>query len=197
MPFRRLTIVVAVAMLASFAIPFSARSSVAASNAAPVPGGIPDGVPPAALRSEPSLPVPAGWGLPDRFPRTSGTGRYAQGAFEWTDFLYDDHGALGATVAPPITGLAPSRGTYAYSAGAAHNNGADIFRLGVAANGNGSRWRVDWTTLDDPNLPIVAFAIDRDGNASTGASSWGAGSGLTSAGIDHVVVVSSRGAWVT
>ncbi|MCU1428154.1 MAG: peptidase, partial [Actinomycetia bacterium] len=42
-----------------------------------------------------------------------------------------------------------------------------------------------------------AFAIDRDGNASTGASSWGAGSGLTSAGIDHVVVVSSRGAWVT
>ena len=56
----------------------------------------PPGVPPAATRAEPVLPVPAGWPFPDRFPRTSGTSRLAGGAVEWTDFLYDDHGAIGA-----------------------------------------------------------------------------------------------------
>ncbi len=197
MPFRRLTTVAAAATFVCLAIPMQARPTAAAPNSTPAPQGIPDGVPPAALRAEPRLPVPSGWPLPDRFPRTSGTGRYAQGAFEWTDFLYDDHGALGAVVGTPITGLAPPRGTYVYPAGAAHNNGADIFRIGVAADGNRSLWRVDWTTLDNPNLPVIAFAIDRDGNAATGASSWGAGTGVTSAGIDHVLVVSSRGAWVT
>jgi hypothetical protein len=196
-PFRRLTTVAAVAMFACLAVPVHAQPGVAAPSASPAPQGMPDGVPPAALRAEPTLPVPSGWPFPDRFPRTSGTSRYAQGAFEWTDFLYDDHGAFGATVRPPITGLAPPRGTYVYPAGAAHNNGADLFRIGVATGGNGSVWRVDWTTLDNPNLPVVAFAVDADGNAATGASSWGAGSGLTSNGIDHVLVVSSRGAWVT
>jgi len=120
-----------------------------------------------------------------------------RGAYEWSDFLYDDHGAVGATVGLPVAGLAPSRGTYVYSSATAHRNGADIFRLGLAPTGTGSLWRVDWTTLDDPNLPLIAFAIDSDGNTATGGSSWGSGTGLTSPGIDHVLVVSSRGAWVT
>ncbi len=196
-PFRPLPVVVAVATVACLAVPVVAQPSAAAPGGTPVLPGIPDGVPPAALRAEPTLPVPAGWPFPDRFPRTSGTGRYVQGAYEWTDYLYDDHGALGATVSAPITGLAPPRGTYVYPAGASHNNGADIFRLGVAPDGNRSRWRVDWTTLDDPNVPIIVFAIDRDSNTATGTSAWGAGTGLTSSGIDHVLVVSSRGAWIT
>jgi predicted esterase len=169
----------------------------AAASATTSTGGLPDGVPPAARRAEPALPVPAGWSFTDRFPRTSGVGRYVQGAFEWTDYLYDDHGATGAVVASPVAGLAPPKGTYVYPAGAADGNGADLFRIGVAADTTRSLWRVDWTTLDDPSIPIVAFAIDSDGNAATGASSWGAGTGLTAPGIDHVLVVSSRGAWVT
>ncbi|MDQ1466622.1 MAG: hypothetical protein QOH10_1037, partial [Actinomycetota bacterium] len=169
--------------------------AVAATAATPV--GMPDGVPPAAVRPEARLPVPSGWAAPDQFSRTSGTGRYAKGAYEWTDFLYDDHGATGTVVAAPVAGLAPPRGTYVYPAGAAHGNGADIFRIGVAATKTGTSWRVDWTTLDDPNLPVIAFAVDSDGNPTTGGSSWGAGSGLTSNGIDHVLIVSSQGAWVT
>jgi hypothetical protein len=196
-PFRPLATFAAVATFACLVLPPSAVPGAAASAATSPPQGMPDGVPLAALRAEPALPVPAGWPFSDRFPRTSGTGRAVKGAFEWTDFLYDDHGALGATVRAPVTGLAPSRGTYVYSASTAHNNGADIFRIGIGTEGNGSVWRVDWTTLDDPALPVIAFAIDRDGNAATGGSSWGAGTGLTSNGIDHVLVVSSRGAWVT
>jgi predicted esterase len=196
-PFRRLTTVAAAVAFACLVVPAHAQPGAAAPSTTSAPQGMPDGVPPAALRAEPTLPIPSGWSFPDRFPRTSGTGRYAQGAFEWTDYLYDDHGAFGATVRPPVTGLAPPRGTYVYPAGAAHNNGADLFRIGVAIDGNSSVWRVDWTTLDNPDLPIVAFAVDADGNTATGASSWGAGSGLTSNGIDHVLVISSRGAWVT
>lgn len=177
--------------------PAPAVVASAAPAAQVAPAGLPDGVPPAALRPEATLPVPAGWTAPDAFPRTSGTGRYVHGAYEWTDFLYDDHGALGALVSQPVAGLAPSRGTYVYPAGTAHGNGADIFRIGLAATGTGSLWRVDWTTLDDPNLPLIAFAIDSDGNPATGGSSWGSGTGLTSPGIDHVLVVSSRGARVT
>ena len=42
------------------------------------------------------LPAPAGWPFGEEFPRTCGTGRLADGALFWTDFLYDDHGATGA-----------------------------------------------------------------------------------------------------
>ena len=84
----------------------------------PPPHGLPNGVPPAATRAEPVLPTPAGWPFPDRFPRTSGTSPLTGGALEWTDFIYDDHGALGRTGRrsrrrawrPPI-------GTYQYPAG--------------------------------------------------------------------------------
>lgn len=86
--------------------------------AAPVPG-LPDNVPPAALRPEPSLPVPAGWPFPDAFPRTSGSLRLVDGALEWSDFLYADHGASGLLVAQPLVPLAPTYGTYVYPDGAA------------------------------------------------------------------------------
>jgi pimeloyl-ACP methyl ester carboxylesterase len=163
--------------------------------ASPVPG-LPSGVPPAALHAEPTLPRPAGWPFPDRFSRTSGTSRLAGGALEWTDFLYDDHGAVGSGTPSGVTSLAPARGTYTYPQGKADGNGADIFRAAIGLSGSNTYWRVDWNTLDDPSIPVAAFAIDSDGNASTGVAAWGAGTGLRSAGIDHVLVISSRGAWV-
>lgn len=162
----------------------------------PPPQGLPSGVPAAATRPEPALPVPAGWPFPDHFPHTSGTGRLTGGATEWSDFIYDDHGAIGAPVGGSVAGLAPALGTYAYPAGNALRNGADIFRLGIGRDGSASYWRVDWNTLADPTIPVIAFAIDADGSAVTGVPSWGGGTGLRSAGIDHVLIVSSRGAWV-
>jgi hypothetical protein len=174
----------------------TASGRVAQPRATGVVSGLPSGVPPAALHAEPTLPRPAGWPFPDRFSRTSGTSRLAGGALEWTDFLYDDHGAIGAGTPSGVTSLAPPRGTYSYGASKADGNGADIFRAGIGLSGANTYWRVDWNTLDDPSIPIAAFAIDSDGNRATGVSAWGAGSGLRSAGIDHVLVISSRGAWV-
>ena len=144
---------------------------------------------------------PTAWPFSNAFPATSGTGRLDGGASLWSDFVYDDYGAsslegLPASSFAGSTGLAPRQGTYAFPSGAADNNGADIFRAGVGLKGGFSYWRVDWTTLADPTIPIAEWTFDTDDNAATGASAWPAAAGVTSAGIDQALVVSSRGAWL-
>ena len=156
--------------------------------------GIPVGAPAAASAAEPGLPAPRGWPFPEAFPRTSGTGRLAGGAFFWTDFLYDDHGAKGIEGSAPISPLAPTVGTYTYASGSADGNGADIFRAAVGLDPHATYWRVDWVSLPDPQIPIAEWTIDSDDNAATGVAGWAAGAGITSPGIDHALVVSSRGA---
>jgi dienelactone hydrolase len=169
----------------------------AGSGSAPVaspPAGLPDDVPLAAVRPEPALPAASGWNGSSAFPRTSGTGRLADGAFLWTDYLYDDHGAVtvpGGDVAEAGT---PSFGGYTYPAGPAHNNGADVFRAGVLLDGDATVWRVDWNTLADARVPIAEWTFDTDDRAATGASAWPAGAGVSSPGIEKALVVSSRGA---
>ena len=106
------------------------------------PPGMPDGSRPRRCARNRRCPCPPGGRLP-RVPHLGHRYCHSTGAHEWTDFLYDDHGALGATVGVPVAGLAPPRGTYVYPAGTAHGNGADIFRLGVAPTATGSSWRVD------------------------------------------------------
>src|SRR4051812_24512409 len=158
--------------------------------------GIPSGAPSAALKGEPVLPTPHGWRFGDRFPRTSGTGRLGDGAAFWTDFVYDDHGAFGPGQQDSPAGLAPAKGTYSYADPDAKNNGADIFRTAVGADRSATYWRVDWTTLADSKVPIAEWTMDTDHNASTGGSSWPAGAGVTSPGIEKALVVSGQGAWV-
>src|SRR5688500_10718106 len=68
---------------------------MAPARASESPGRMPERVPPAAGRSEAAMPVPQGWPFRDAFPRVSGTGRLIEGALEWSDWLYDDHGATG------------------------------------------------------------------------------------------------------
>ena len=115
-----------------------AAALVAACPAAAVsPVGLPAGAAAAALRPEPSLPVPAGWPFPDAFSRTSGTGRMIGGAFEWTDWVYDDYGASSPqglplnTITSSADALSPAQGEYVYPTGAADGDGADIFRAAV------------------------------------------------------------------
>jgi dienelactone hydrolase len=158
--------------------------------------GLPDGVPDAALRPEPALPHAKGWPFAEAWSRTSGTGRLNGGASYWSDFLYDDHGAVGAEVEQPIAALAPTDGTYSYPAGPAKGNGADIFRNAVGLDRQASYWRVDWNTLVDPKVPVAEWAFDTDGSTATGAAAWPAGAGVSSAGIEKALLVSSRGAWV-
>ncbi|HEY2651965.1 MAG TPA: prolyl oligopeptidase family serine peptidase [Solirubrobacteraceae bacterium] len=186
-------LVSAAAVLVCVAAPASARAA----------SGMPSDVPAAGSRQPAPLPEPssAAWPFPSSFPQTSGTGRLAGGASLWTDFIYDDYGAT-APVAAPISSydqsstLAPRHGDYVFPAGAADNNGADIFRAGIGLKGNFSYWRVDWVTLADPSIPIAEWTFDTDNNAPTGASAWPAEAGVSSPGIDQALVVSSRGAWL-
>lgn len=172
----------ALSPLAAHASPPSATTSGAGPAHTQSGGvaGLPDGMPEAALAAEPALPMPAAWGFSEGFPRTSGTSRLDSGALLWTDWLYDDTGA----------------GMFTYSGENTGSNGADIFRAGVAADGEVTRWRVDWNTLIDPDVPIAAWTFDTDSDESTGAAEWPAAAGATSPGIDAALVMSSRGAWL-
>jgi pimeloyl-ACP methyl ester carboxylesterase len=157
------------------------------------PAGLPPDGPPALYEAEPALPAATGWPGPADFSRTSGTGRLDEGAFLWTDFLYDDHGAIGAGVGNVSTSAGtPSFGTYTYPSGPADSNGADIFTAGVLLKGDDTYWRVDWTTLADPTVPIAEWTFDQDDNAATGGSVWPGGANVESPGIDTALVVSSR-----
>jgi dienelactone hydrolase len=165
--------------------------------------GLPADVPPAAAQAAPALPEPSGsaWPFPSTFPQTSGTGHLAGGASLWSDFIYDDYGASGVQGLPTSSydqssGLAARQGDYVFPSGAAHNNGADIFHAGVGLHGAYSYWRVDWTTLADPNIPIAEWTFDTDNNPATGAAQWPAQAGVRSPGIDTALVVSSHGAWL-
>jgi hypothetical protein len=182
----------AMVLAASTATAITATASSTSPSAAAVTG-LPEGAPPAARRAEPTLAKPKGWPFSESFPRTSGTGRLAGGASYWTDFVYDDHGAVGIERGQ-TSSLAPTIGTYTYPAGAAHGNGADIFRAAIGLDSAASYWRVDWTTLVDAKVPVAEWVLDTDGNAGSGATTWPAGAGIKSAGIDRAIVVSSRGA---
>ena len=147
-----------------------------------VVGGMPEGVPPAALKSEPRLPAPAGWPFGEEFPRTCGTGRVTGGAVFWTDFIYDDHGATGLPVNIPTGGLmVPPRGTYVYPEGPAARNGADIFRVAVGLTDTDTWWRVDWNTLIDGSVPIALFTMDTNRGRAAGGE-WPAGAAAAPGG---------------
>ncbi|HVA61793.1 MAG TPA: peptidase [Mycobacteriales bacterium] len=175
------------------------------------PAGLPSGIPPASCAADPALPVPApsAWPFPDAFSHTSGTGRLAGGAFFWTDFVFDDYGALGNGTGQSDNSnpsdLAPTHGSYVHpgfdsansspaAQGKWHNDGADIFTAAVGLTGADSYWRVDWNTLTDPTVPIAEWTFDTDNNTATGGSAWPAGAGVSSPGIDKALVVSSHGA---
>src|SRR5579884_1289821 len=189
----------AVALLALAGLILLAGAHSALAHPAGWVKGLPAGAAQAALDAEPALPVPAGWPFRDAFPRTSGTGRLIGGALEWSDWVYDDYGPSAPQGAPvnQITlndPFAPAQGDYVYPAGAADNDGADIFRAAVGLTPADSVWRVDWSTLADPSVPIAEWTFDTDDDAATGASAWPAGANVSSPGIEKALLVSARGA---
>jgi predicted esterase len=173
-----------------------ASTSAHAAGASHTRQGLPPDGPRALDAAEPKLPTAAGWPASNSaFSRTSGTGRLADGAFYWTDYLYDDHGTTTAsTGGGSVTAGTPSFGTYTYPAGKSFNNGADIFRAAIALRRHASYWRVDWETLADKQIPIAEWTFDRDDNATTGRSRWPGAAGAQSPGIDTALIVSGRGA---
>lgn len=154
--------------------------------------GLPEGVPPAARGIEPALPVNPAWPFSGSAPRTLGSGRYAGGAYYWTDFIYDANGALGPN--PPAYRVGtPSGGSYHYPDEAMAGNGADIFRVGIGRDDTSLHLRVDWQTLLDPAVPIAAFALDyKEG----GQDSLPGIPRITAPGVDALVFLSSAGVTV-
>ena len=199
MRIRSLTALAAATGLLAAGAATAAPAPAAKAPALRAVAGMPDQVPAAALKVEPTLPVPKGWPFPEAFPRTSGTGRLAGGASFWSDFLYDDQGAVTTPLAAQskaIASLAPPDGGYTYPAGDASLNGADVFRNAVALDGDASYWRVDWNTLVDPDVPIAVWGLDTNASTQNGVRDWPAATGVRSAGLDRALVVSSRGAWL-
>ena len=159
-----------------------------------VGAGLPPGVPPAARRKEPRLPAADGWPFTERFSRTSGTGRTWNHALLWTDFLYDDNGAVSGPGVGESAGAWPF-GTYRYPEEDAAGNGADIFRAGIGIGPRNTYWRVDWNTLRNPKVPAAAFALDLDRSGGTPVL-WGGNVGVRSAGVDTTLVVTAVGAFL-
>jgi predicted esterase len=190
---RRLLTLVAIAAVVIGVAPATAALAATASHLR-LRHSLPVDAPTALYRNAPRLPNAKGWpGSNTAFPLTSGTGRLAGGGMFWTDYLYDDHGATTASTGGiSVTAGSPSFGTYTYPAGPASQNGADIFRAAVLRRAHASYWRVDWNTLASPRVPIAEWTFDRDNKASTGGTTWPAGAGVHSPGIDTALVVSRK-----
>jgi predicted esterase len=199
-------LLIAVAGLAD-AVPAGARAGKAltpriADSVRGIPG-LPTGVPPAATARPARLPRPSHrqWPFPSAFSYTEGTGRLDGGASLWTDFVYDDHGPLGSPVgiaaASLVSDLAPVHGGFTYPAGAADQNGADIFTAGVGYTRKATYWRVDWNTLVNRHVPVAEWTIagDHARHAPATATAWPGNAGVTtSTGIQYALIVTADGA---
>src|SRR5205823_1590644 len=145
-------------------------------------GGVPSGGPPALYQPPPDIPQ-----LQNRDARfvapyemVSGTERYVDGEYLYTDFLYDDEQATYPDD--------PTFSTYA-------NNAADLveFRISARAKDN-LAFRISLNTLLVPNSTIVVAAFDSDGNPSTGSSTLPRDPGMPFPGTDQVLTTWGTGA---
>jgi hypothetical protein len=155
-------------------------------------GAVPSGAPPAAFGELPLRARPASWPFDDGAPRTSGTGRYAYGAYYWTDFIYDANGAKGPNVPFYRIGT-PTGGSLNYPQASMAGNGADLFVVALGRRNGELFLRVDWQTLIDHSVPVAAFAVD---NQPGGSDSWPGIAGLRSPGVDALVLLSANGAFI-
>ena len=95
----------------------------------------------------------------------SGASAYRQGEFLYQDYLYDDHGARGASRDPgdPRTSndsFSLPNGTYTYPTNPAYaNNAADLVELRVKPVPSATNFRITLNSLTDPSLVATTIAI--------------------------------------
>ncbi len=95
----------------------------------------------------------------------SGASEYSRGEFLYQDFLYDDHGARGASRDPgdPRTGadtFSQPNGTYTYPTGPGYaGNAADLVELRVKPLAKATAFRLTMNTLEKPGLLAATVAI--------------------------------------
>ncbi len=95
----------------------------------------------------------------------SGASAYRQGEFLYQDYLYDDHGARGASRDPgdPRTSndtFSLPNGTYTYPTTPVYaNNAADLVEFRVKRLGSATGFRITLNSLKDPSIVATTIAI--------------------------------------
>ena len=171
---------VAVALISGAAI--AAPPVPAASDAHRAVPGVPEGGPPVLYAPPPNVPE-----LQNRDPRfrapyegVSGSERYVDGEYLYTDFLYDETGSYPSDFAR-------------YG-----NNAADLMEYRMSVRGGDLAVRLSLTTLLAADSTIAVVAFDTDRNASTGSSTLPRDPGMPFPGTDAVLTTWGTGAeWST
>ncbi|MDT0277110.1 prolyl oligopeptidase family serine peptidase [Blastococcus goldschmidtiae] len=115
------------------------------------------------------------------YDRVSGTERYADGEYSYTDHLYDDTGA-GARL------------TYPTDQARFAGNAADLVELRMAAEADEVAYRFTLNALVESDTTIVALAFDTDRNAETGSATLPRRPGSPFPGTDAVLTTWGTGA---
>jgi pimeloyl-ACP methyl ester carboxylesterase len=89
--------------------------------------------------------------------------------------------------------LAPAHGSFSYPAGD-EGDTADIFRAGIGLTSSASWWRVDWSTMPDPDKPIAEWTMTPSAAPKSATTTvWPGNAGVsTSTGIEYALLVTSK-----
>ena len=154
-----------------------------ATAAEPVLAGVPPGGPPVLYEPPPDAPQLQNRDRRFRAPYelVSGTERYVDGEYLYTDFLYDD-----------------SDTTYPDDFSRYGGNAADLVEYRMSVRGDDLAVRFSLTTLLVAHSTIAVVAFDSDRDPTTGSDTLPRDPGLPLPGTDHVLTTWGSGAeWST
>jgi poly(3-hydroxybutyrate) depolymerase len=171
------------ALVTLLAGPAVAKATAPASPSDAVTTGVPAGGPAVLYAAPPDAPQ-----LQNRDPRfrapyemVSGSERYVDGEYLFTDFIYDD----GDT-------------TYPDDFERYGNNAGDLFEYRMSVRGPDLAVRLSLTTFLAPDSTIAVVAFDTDRDPATGSSTLPRDPGLPFPGTDAVLTTWGTGAeWST
>jgi hypothetical protein len=114
----------------------------------------------------------------------SGTERYIDGEYQYTDFVYDDD-----TTTYPDSSRRESPLWPRY-----HGNAADLFEFRLSTRGDGLAARFTLNTLMQRDTTIMTVAFDSDNKATTGSKTLPRDPGMPFPGTDQVLTTWGTGA---
>lgn len=124
-----------------------------------------------------------------------------RGELIYDDYLYDDYGPNLDRLPNPTpfqSYLSATNGDFRYPTGENYGlNAADLRQLRIAADDDALHVALHLQTLKTLDTTIATVAIDTDGEAATGGTTWPDGSRLTTPGADRFVTVWGTGARLT
>jgi hypothetical protein len=131
----------------------------------------------------------------------SGTDAYRDGEYLYQDYLFDDRGA-DTVGGPGSRGIqdpgndvaAATAGDLFYPTDARFaGNGADLAELRIKPTADAIVYRLTFTTVVDPNVPIATIGIDTDRVSGQPDAQWPRGGGLKTPGVELFVTAWNGG----